>query len=95
MLGLNGFHAADRECRSWATTRPDHRTPTDEPFNVQLDGEPRRTARPFVSPCTVQTHLAHVYTKLGLAIRVHLMPRSFTELVKCSEPLPVAERSRL
>lgn len=29
-------------------------------------------ARLLVSPCTVQTHLTHVYTKLGVSSRMQL-----------------------
>jgi DNA-binding NarL/FixJ family response regulator len=43
-------------------------------------------ARPFVSPRTVQTHLALVYTKLGLASHVQLFQRPPGHTVGCGQP---------
>jgi DNA-binding CsgD family transcriptional regulator len=36
-------------------------------------GNKEVAARLFVSPRTVQAHLSHVYTKLGISTRVHLV----------------------
>ncbi len=67
---LRGRGERKRPATGWASL-----TPTERDV-VRLVGEGLANkdvaARLFVSPRTVETHLTHVYTKLGLASRVKL-----------------------
>jgi DNA-binding CsgD family transcriptional regulator len=67
---LRGRGERKRPATGWASL-----TPTERDV-VRLVGEGLANkdvaARLFVSPRTVETHLTHVYTKLGLASRVQL-----------------------
>jgi DNA-binding CsgD family transcriptional regulator len=59
-----------RPSKGWASL-----TPTElDVVRLVRDGMGNKdiAARLFVSPRTVQTHLTHVYTKLGLTSRVQL-----------------------
>ena len=60
-----------RPTSGWASLTPTER----EVVRLVREGLTNKdiAARLFVSPRTVQTHLTHVYTKLGLTSRVHLV----------------------
>ena len=59
-----------RPTRGWARSpRRTRRRPTGRRGTEQKD----IATRLFVSPRTIQTHLTHVYTKLGLSSRVQLV----------------------
>ncbi|UVO11145.1 LuxR family transcriptional regulator [Mycobacterium sp. SVM_VP21] len=67
---LRGRGERKRPPNGWAAL-----TPTElDVARLVSEGLPNKdiAARLFVSPRTVQTHLTHVYTKLGLASRVQL-----------------------
>ena len=59
-----------RPTTGWAALTPTER----DVVRLVSEGLPNKdiAARLFVSPRTVQTHLTHVYTKLGLSSRVQL-----------------------
>ncbi|MDR3658467.1 MAG: LuxR C-terminal-related transcriptional regulator, partial [Mycobacterium sp.] len=59
-----------RSARGWASLTPTER----DVVRLVSEGLGNKdiAARLFVSPRTVQTHLTHVYTKLGLNSRVQL-----------------------
>jgi DNA-binding CsgD family transcriptional regulator len=62
--------------RRRATSGWESLTPTErEVVSLVTEGLPNKdiAARLFVSPRTVQSHLTHVYTKLGLTSRVQLV----------------------
>ena len=60
-----------RPSSGWASLTPTER----EVVRLVADGLANKdvATRLFVSPRTVQTHLTHVYTKLGLTSRVQLV----------------------
>lgn len=67
---LRGRGARKRPAHGWASL-----TPTElDVARLVSEGLPNKdiATRLFVSPRTVQTHLTHVYTKLGLTSRVQL-----------------------
>ncbi|MCV7259122.1 helix-turn-helix transcriptional regulator [Mycobacterium shimoidei] len=67
---LRGRGERKRPSNGWASL-----TPTElDVVRLVSEGLPNKdiAARLFVSPRTVQTHLTHVYTKLGLTSRVQL-----------------------
>ncbi|MCV7259123.1 LuxR family transcriptional regulator [Mycobacterium shimoidei] len=67
---LRGHGERKRPSNGWAAL-----TPTElDVVRLVSEGLPNKdiAARLFVSPRTVQTHLTHVYTKLGLTSRVQL-----------------------
>jgi predicted ATPase/class 3 adenylate cyclase/DNA-binding CsgD family transcriptional regulator len=63
-----------RSTSGWASLTPSER----DVVRLVSDGLANKdiAARLFVSPRTVQTHLTHVYTKLGLTSRVQLVQES-------------------
>jgi DNA-binding CsgD family transcriptional regulator len=65
-----GHGQRKRPTSGWAALTPTER----HVVRLVSDGLANKdiAARLFVSPRTVQTHLTHVYTKLGLTSRVHL-----------------------
>jgi DNA-binding CsgD family transcriptional regulator len=60
-----------RAASGWESLTPAER----EVVSLVTEGLPNKdiAARLFVSPRTVQSHLTHVYTKLGLTSRVQLV----------------------
>ena len=60
-----------RPASGWASLTPAER----DVIRLVSEGLGNRDigGRLFVSPRTVQSHLTHVYTKLGLSSRVHLV----------------------
>ena len=58
-----------RPTNGWASLTPTER----DIVRLVCDGLGNKDARLFVSPRTVQTHLTHVYGKLGLSSRVQLV----------------------
>jgi DNA-binding CsgD family transcriptional regulator len=69
-MGEKDFESAWAEGAGWASLTPTER----DVVRLVSEGLANNdiATRLFVSPRTVQTHLTHVYTKLGLASRVQL-----------------------
>jgi DNA-binding CsgD family transcriptional regulator len=66
-----GRGARKRPTSGWESLTPTER----DVVRLVSEGLPNKdiATRLFISPRTVQTHLTHVYTKLGLASRVQLV----------------------